>query len=90
MARIKTELTRLPEGVGTLAIGLSAVIIAVSLLAAIDGFLTPIPPFDFGEELEDGFRVAPLLGSALFAATAVLACSSVHGARSQLDAGRGC
>lgn len=73
MARRRTELTRLRNVIWKLAVGVSAVIAVVSVLAAVDGFIIPIPPFDFGEELDDGLPVAPLLGSAPFAITGLLA-----------------
>lgn len=83
MTRVGGELRALPGGVRWTGGGLAVLIAIVSLLAGIDGFVVAIPPFDFGDELEDGFRVAPLLGSALFAATAMLAALCARRGMSQ-------
>lgn len=69
------HLREAPGVVWRVAAGLVAVVAVTSILTRVDGFVTPMPAFDFGDELEDGFRLAPLLGSALFAATAVLAAA---------------
>lgn len=78
MARLGGELRALPGGVHRTGAWLAALIVVVSLLAGIDGFVVAIPPFDFGDELEEGFRVAPLLGSSLFAATGLAAALCAH------------